>query len=59
MSEELIKPEDRFEAARGKAIYEVEVILDHCRDNEGNELDGWRMKAIREAAQRIESAFID
>lgn len=46
--------DDRFETARGKAIYEIEKIIDCCRDQ-----DGWRMKAIREAAQRIESAFID
>lgn len=45
---------DRFERVRAVAIYEIEKIIDHCRDQEG-----WRMRAIRESAQKIESAFID
>ena len=36
-----------------KIIYEVECILDHCRD-----MQGWRFRSIEKSAKRIEDVLI-
>jgi hypothetical protein len=36
-----------------RIIYEVECILDHCRD-----MQGWRFRSIEKSAKRIEDALI-
>lgn len=46
-------PYEVHQQQMGKVLYEVEAILDHCRDQEG-----WRFRSIREAAERIESVFV-
>jgi len=46
-------PFDDQEKQIGRVLYEVEAILANCRDQ-----TGWRFKAIREAAERIEAVFV-
>jgi hypothetical protein len=41
----------KSETIKGIVMFETEKIIDHCRDQ-----DGWRMKAVREAAERIDDA---
>ena len=38
----------------GRILYLVEKIIDHTKEG-GNEIAGWRMAAIREAANEIET----
>ena len=43
----------QHEHVAGVTLYETWKIVDHCREQ-----PGWRLKTIKESAERIEAAFM-
>ena len=49
----VVTERDQYQEIMGKIIYEVEYILNHCRD-----MQGWRFRSIEKSAKRIEDVLI-